>query len=171
VNRFFIVRPFARPDSKPKRYSNAGGRRSKATFFKWRSKYGGATVSDVKRLREPRGGNHEAETDARPRNQHYLHEVVIAWSGDTSPVRTSRRRPCVTSTPAEVAAIVSWLSGVGALKVILSNDARGRDGPNRQAAVRRWAPKNQGLADSVAARSYTADVGATSPLDPFTLCI
>ena len=25
---------------------------SKATFFKWRSKYGGATLSDVKRLRE-----------------------------------------------------------------------------------------------------------------------
>lgn len=25
---------------------------SRATFFKWRSKYGGATVSDVKRLRE-----------------------------------------------------------------------------------------------------------------------
>jgi putative transposase len=25
---------------------------SKATLFKWRSKYGGATVSDVKRLRE-----------------------------------------------------------------------------------------------------------------------
>ena len=25
---------------------------SKATFFKWRSKYAGATVSDVKRLRE-----------------------------------------------------------------------------------------------------------------------
>ena len=25
---------------------------SKATFFKWRSKYGGASVSDVKRLRE-----------------------------------------------------------------------------------------------------------------------
>ena len=25
---------------------------SKATFFKWRNKYGGATVSDVKRLRE-----------------------------------------------------------------------------------------------------------------------
>ena len=25
---------------------------SKATFFKWRSKYGGATISDVKRLRE-----------------------------------------------------------------------------------------------------------------------
>jgi putative transposase len=25
---------------------------SKATFFNWRSKYGGATVSDVKRLRE-----------------------------------------------------------------------------------------------------------------------
>jgi putative transposase len=25
---------------------------SKATFFKWRSKYGGATVTDVKRLRE-----------------------------------------------------------------------------------------------------------------------
>ena len=25
---------------------------SKGTFFKWRSKYGGATVSDVKRLRE-----------------------------------------------------------------------------------------------------------------------
>jgi putative transposase len=24
---------------------------SKATFFKWRSKYGGASVSDVKRLR------------------------------------------------------------------------------------------------------------------------
>jgi putative transposase len=25
---------------------------SKATFFKWRSKYGGASISDVKRLRE-----------------------------------------------------------------------------------------------------------------------
>ena len=25
---------------------------SRPTFFKWRSKYGGATVSDVKRLRE-----------------------------------------------------------------------------------------------------------------------
>jgi putative transposase len=25
---------------------------SKATFFKWRSKYGGASVADVKRLRE-----------------------------------------------------------------------------------------------------------------------
>lgn len=25
---------------------------SKATFFKWRSRYGGASVSDVKRLRE-----------------------------------------------------------------------------------------------------------------------
>ena len=25
---------------------------SKATFFKWRSKYGGSSVSDVKRLRE-----------------------------------------------------------------------------------------------------------------------
>lgn len=25
---------------------------SKATFFQWRSKYGGATVADVKRLRE-----------------------------------------------------------------------------------------------------------------------
>jgi putative transposase len=25
---------------------------SKATFFKWRSKYGGASVSDVRRLRE-----------------------------------------------------------------------------------------------------------------------
>jgi putative transposase len=25
---------------------------SKVTFFKWRSKYGGATVADVKRLRE-----------------------------------------------------------------------------------------------------------------------
>ena len=25
---------------------------SKATFFKWRSKYGGATIADVKRLRE-----------------------------------------------------------------------------------------------------------------------
>ncbi len=25
---------------------------SKSTFFKWRSKYGGATVSDVERLRE-----------------------------------------------------------------------------------------------------------------------
>lgn len=25
---------------------------SRATFFKWRSKYGGASVSDVKRLRE-----------------------------------------------------------------------------------------------------------------------
>jgi len=25
---------------------------SKATFFKWRNKYGGASISDVKRLRE-----------------------------------------------------------------------------------------------------------------------
>ena len=30
----------------------ARSRVSKATFFKWRSKYGGATVADVKRLRE-----------------------------------------------------------------------------------------------------------------------
>jgi len=30
---------------------------SRATFFKWRSKYGGATVSDVKRLRELEGEN------------------------------------------------------------------------------------------------------------------
>ena len=30
---------------------------SKATFFKWRSKYGGATVSDVRRLRELEGEN------------------------------------------------------------------------------------------------------------------
>jgi putative transposase len=30
---------------------------SKATFFKWRSKYGGASVSDVKRLRELEGEN------------------------------------------------------------------------------------------------------------------
>lgn len=30
---------------------------SKATFFKWRSKYGGATVADVKRLRELEGEN------------------------------------------------------------------------------------------------------------------
>lgn len=30
---------------------------SKATLFKWRSKYGGASVSDVKRLRELEGEN------------------------------------------------------------------------------------------------------------------
>src|SRR6478735_7343504 len=30
---------------------------SKATFFKWRSKYGGASVADVKRLRELEAGN------------------------------------------------------------------------------------------------------------------
>ena len=30
---------------------------SKATFFKWRSKYGGASVSDVRRLRELEGEN------------------------------------------------------------------------------------------------------------------
>ena len=30
---------------------------SKATFFKWRNKYGGASVSDVKRLRELEGEN------------------------------------------------------------------------------------------------------------------
>jgi len=30
---------------------------SKATFFKWRSKYIGAPVSDEKRLRETRNGN------------------------------------------------------------------------------------------------------------------
>ena len=29
----------------------------KATFFKWRSKYGGASVSDVRRLRELEGEN------------------------------------------------------------------------------------------------------------------
>ena len=32
---------------------------SKATFFKWRSKYGGASVSDVKRLRELEGESAE----------------------------------------------------------------------------------------------------------------
>jgi putative transposase len=30
---------------------------SKATFFKWRSKYGGGSVSDVKRLRELKAEN------------------------------------------------------------------------------------------------------------------
>jgi putative transposase len=30
---------------------------SKATFFKWRSKYGGASVSDVRRVRELEGEN------------------------------------------------------------------------------------------------------------------
>ena len=30
---------------------------SKTTFFKWRSKYAGASVSDVKRLRELEGEN------------------------------------------------------------------------------------------------------------------
>jgi putative transposase len=30
---------------------------SKATFFKWRSKYGGVLVSDVKRLRELKAEN------------------------------------------------------------------------------------------------------------------
>ena len=30
---------------------------SKATFFKWRSKYGGASVSDVRRSRELEGEN------------------------------------------------------------------------------------------------------------------
>ena len=38
---------------------------SKATFFKWRSKYEGASVSDVRRLRELEGGEREAETDVR----------------------------------------------------------------------------------------------------------
>jgi len=37
---------------------------SKATFFKWRSKYGGASVSDVKRLREL-----EVATDGKLRQQ------------------------------------------------------------------------------------------------------
>jgi putative transposase len=40
---------------------------SKATFFKWRSKYGGASISDVKRLRaaprQPRAG---AAADVSP---------------------------------------------------------------------------------------------------------
>ena len=38
---------------------------SKATFFKWRSKYGGASVADVKRLRELETENAKAETDVR----------------------------------------------------------------------------------------------------------
>lgn len=33
---------------------------SKTTFFKWRSKYAGASVADVKRLRELEGGSHRA---------------------------------------------------------------------------------------------------------------
>ena len=36
---------------------------SKATFFKWRSKYVGASVFDVKRLRELEVENAEAEMD------------------------------------------------------------------------------------------------------------
>jgi hypothetical protein len=32
VNRFFIVSPFARPDSKPKRYSKPGGRQPADTI-------------------------------------------------------------------------------------------------------------------------------------------
>ncbi|MGE0706146.1 MAG: transposase, partial [Vicinamibacterales bacterium] len=35
---------------------------SKATFFKWRSKYGGASVSDVKRLHELEVENAKVET-------------------------------------------------------------------------------------------------------------
>ena len=38
---------------------------SKATFFKWRSKYGGASVSDVKRLRELESRERQAEAHVR----------------------------------------------------------------------------------------------------------
>ena len=39
---------------------------SKATFFKWRSKYGGAWVSDVKRLRELETDRRELEIETEP---------------------------------------------------------------------------------------------------------
>ena len=38
---------------------------SKATFFKWRSKYGGATVTDVKRLRELEAENAKVKANVR----------------------------------------------------------------------------------------------------------
>lgn len=38
---------------------------SRATFFKWRSKYAGATVADVKRLRELELENGQAQAHVR----------------------------------------------------------------------------------------------------------
>ena len=62
---------------------------SKATFFKWRSKYGGASVSDVRQLREGAQsdlvvGHHEAE-GARGLS------VLLALR-DPRPVQSLRRR-------------------------------------------------------------------------------
>ena len=50
---------------------------SRATFFKWRSKYGGASVSDVTRLRE-------LETENAK-----LKRMYAAWHSRTRPSRMS----------------------------------------------------------------------------------
>jgi putative transposase len=50
---------------------------SKATFFKWRSKYGGASVADVKRLRELEGENAK------------LKRMMRTWPWRTRPSRMS----------------------------------------------------------------------------------
>jgi transposase-like protein len=79
---------------------------SKATFFKWRSKYGGATVSDVKRLRELEVGECEAETDVcGPRARERCHQgcaepkAVRPFANDRSLRRWCRSTTCRSSEP------------------------------------------------------------------------
>jgi len=36
---------------------------SDATFYNWKAKYGGMTVADLRRLKELRGGEREAQAD------------------------------------------------------------------------------------------------------------
>jgi putative transposase len=52
---------------------------SKATFFKWRSKYGGATVSDVKRLREVEAENAKLKRMAN-RPSMSKSRAALTWS-------------------------------------------------------------------------------------------
>ena len=52
---------------------------SKATFFKWRSKYGGASVSDVKRLRELEAENAKLKRDGEDRPRRNGRMLTDRW--------------------------------------------------------------------------------------------
>ena len=64
---------------------------AKATFFKWRSKYGGASVSDVKRVRELEVENAKLQTDVADLALENLHPLV-GERGSIEDVSRSRDR-------------------------------------------------------------------------------
>ena len=69
---------------------------SKATFFKWRSKYGGASVSDVRQLRELEAEPRQAQADVRPGfpispwyRTHRINRRVLSLQGSDARSRTT----------------------------------------------------------------------------------